>query len=85
VTGDLVPLLIVLVGVPMATITTMLVVLLRATRRTTPPPPAVLPDLAGRQALAAAWHAHARLAALEDRVTDLERRTGLHDRRGGAA
>jgi hypothetical protein len=85
VTADALLLVLLLAGVPAAVITTVIVVCLAAARRKKQPPPVGLGDLTGRQALAAAWQAHARLAAVEDRVLDLERRLEARDRRGGAA
>jgi hypothetical protein len=82
--ADLLLLVLLLAGVPVAVITTVILGSLTAARRRRPPPggPA---DVTGRQALAAAWHAHARLAALEDRVRGLERHATANDRRGGPA
>jgi hypothetical protein len=78
-------LLVGLIGIPAAVITTILAASMAAARRRQKDVPLQLGDTTAQRALAAAWQAHARLAALEDRVTDIEQRTGLRDRRGGAA
>jgi hypothetical protein len=78
-------LLVALVGIPGAVITTILAASMAAARRRRMVAPLQLGDTTGHQALAAARQAHARLTALEDRVIDLEQRTCLRDRRGGAA
>jgi len=82
--ADLLLLVLLLAAVPVAVITTVIVASL-ATANRKQPSPAGLGDLAGRQALAAAWQAHARLAVLEDRIRDLERQVAVARRRGGAA
>ena len=74
-----------LVGIPGAVITTILAASMAAARRRHMDAPLQLGDATGHHALATAWQAHTRLTALEDRVTDLEQRTCLRDRRGGAA
>jgi hypothetical protein len=87
VTADLLLLVLLLVGVPTAVITTVIVVSLAAARRRQQSPPVGfgLVDGTGRQALVAAWHAHARLAVLEGRVADLEQQASIVRQQGGAA
>jgi hypothetical protein len=78
-------LLVALVGIPGAVITTILAASMATARRRHKDVPLQLGDTTGHQALAAAWQAHPRLTTLEDRMSDLEQRTCLRDSRGGAA
>jgi hypothetical protein len=65
--------LLVLLGVPAALVTLIVLAALTVTRRRTTQPPGRPDDPAARQAWAAAYTAHVRLARLEARVRDLER------------
>ena len=61
-----------LLGMPAVLITGIVVAALSAARRRQVSRPAGGPDLAARQAWAATWQAHVRIAQLEDRVRALE-------------
>jgi hypothetical protein len=65
--------LLALLGVPAALVTLVVLAALVVTRRRSHQPPAAAAgDPAARQAWAAAYTAHVRLARLEERVRDLE-------------
>jgi hypothetical protein len=85
VTADLLLFSLLLFGLPIVVITLIVVAAMTAARRRKPSLPVALPDQMTRQAWASAWQVHVRLAQLEGRVRELERRDSTLGERGGAA